>query len=267
MTPSRSAGALGLLVLASCGGGERPSPPTVVVTTSLLELAVRDAAGPGVPLQVVRLLPPGSCPGHFDLSPRVLPTLRAAAAVVRHDYQGPLDEKIRRAGADRAVPLAVGAPGSLLIPSNYLELVRRVAGALQGRVPGISPLPPAAVAERLSALERELRARPRPWEGRPAVASRHQKDFAEWLGLRVTGALDRPDDVTPAQLERLTHCEAEVVVANLQEGVQAALALAGRRGLPAAVFSNFPGAEGYGTTYEDLLRENVRRLEEAWAKR
>jgi hypothetical protein len=187
-------------------------------------------------------------------------------AVVRHDYQGVLDEKIRQMGAGEVVPFAVKTPGSLLIPDNYLEVVRQVASALRGKLPGF-PKEMLAVEERLKRLAREFRERPRPWDGRPAIASHNQKLFAEWLGLKVTGILKRPDDVTPADLERLMACEAEVVVANLQEGAQAALSLAERRKIPSAVFSNFPGAEGYGKTYDDLLRENIRRLEAAWAKR
>lgn len=262
-----SAGTLGILILASCGSGEEPSALPIVVTTSLLESAVRDAAGPGTPLRIVRLLPPGSCPGHFDLNPAALPDLRVAAVVVRHDYQDVLDEKIRRLGAVGATPVSIHTPGSLLIPRNYFEVVRQVAAALRGKRPGLTGEPAPAVTSRLEELAREIRSRPRPWEGRPALASGRQKDFAEWLGLHVTGVLDRPDDVTPSGLERLMKCPAEVVVANLQEGTQAALSIAQRRRLPAAVFSNFPGAEGYGTTYDDLLRENFRKLEEAWAKR
>jgi zinc transport system substrate-binding protein len=262
MDRGRIAAALGLLALASCTGRGDPSP-TVVVTTSILESAVRDAAGP---VRIVRLLPPGSCPGHFDLSPRFLPELRAAVAVVRHDYQGVLDEKIRQMGAGEVVPVAVKTPGSLLIPANYTGIVRQVSAALGGRIRGLSADLPG-VEERMKRLERELRDRPRPWEGRAALSSHNQRLFAEWLGLKVTGTLKRADDTTPADLERLMSCEAEIIVANLQEGAQAALALGERRKIPAAVFSNFPGAEGFGQTYDDLLRENVRRLEAAWAKR
>lgn len=256
---------LGLPALACCADAGSGSP-AVVVTTSLLESAVRDAAGPGAAVRVVRLLPPGTCPGHFDISPHALPDLRAAAAVVRHDYQGVLDEKIRQLGAGDIVPFPVKTPGSLLVPGNYLEVVRQVSSALRGRIPGF-PGDIAAVEERMRLLEREIRERPRPWEGRPALASHNQRLFAEWLGLRVTGVLKRPDDMTPADLERLMACEAEIVVANFQEGTQAALSIGERRRLPVAVFSNFPETEGYGRTYDDLLRENVRRLEAAWAKR
>ena len=43
--------------------------------------------------------------------------------------------------------------------------------------------------------------------------------------------------------------------------------LSGRLNIPLAVLSNFPGVEDYGRGYEDLVEENVARVEEAWRKR
>jgi hypothetical protein len=37
--------------------------------------------------------------------------------------------------------------------------------------------------------------------------------------------------------------------------------------VPLVVFSNFPDAEGYGNGYDQLLRENLKRLDEAWMNR
>ena len=42
-----------------------------------------------------------------------------------------------------------------------------------------------------------------------------------------------------------------LVVGNLQEGLQSAAALADRMSEPLVVFSNFPGAPGYGEGYDD----------------
>jgi hypothetical protein len=54
-----------------------------------------------------------------------------------------------------------------------------------------------------------------------------------------------------------------LVVGNLQEGPQAAAALAERLKVPLVIFSNFPSADGYGQDYKALLHENIRRLEAA----
>jgi hypothetical protein len=61
--------------------------------------------------------------------------------------------------------------------------------------------------------------------------------------------------------------DAQIVIGNLQEGPRAAQTLGTRKGLPVAVFSNFPRVEDYGAGYVELIRNNVARLEAAWAKR
>ena len=63
--------------------------PTVVVTTSLIESAVVDVSAGTV--ETYRMIPPGACPGHYDVSPRDLQTIASSAAVFRHDYQEYID--------------------------------------------------------------------------------------------------------------------------------------------------------------------------------
>ncbi|MBN1808936.1 MAG: zinc ABC transporter substrate-binding protein [Planctomycetes bacterium] len=243
--------------------------PSVVVTTTMLETAARELVGENRELSVVRLLPPGSCPGHFDLSPRMVPVMRTAAVVVRHDYQDVLEEKITALGGGDIRVLTVDTPGSLCIPANYLHLVRQMASVLAGEFPDRADTfrSQAVLLEaRMSALSDELQARSAPFAGRSVIASFHQKQFCEWLGLDVIGVLARSEEVTPRELEALMALDADAVVANLQEGLQAATALAERMRLPLVVFSNFPGVEDYGTSYDDLLRADLDRLESAWLK-
>jgi hypothetical protein len=114
-------------------------------------------------------------------------------------------------------------------------------------------------------LRREVPAR--SWAGARIVASRHQEPFCRRLGLEVIRTLERPEDITPKSWAAGLSAPAAFVVANLQEGTQAAEALGRNLKIPVAVFSNFPGAPGYGTTYEDLIRANLARLDEAWATR
>ena len=263
------AAALASCGLVSCSRSTRPTR-SVVVTTSMLECIARELLAGTSGVEVVSLLPPGSCPGHFDLAPGALPAFRAAVLVLRHDFQGALDEKMRALGARGVAVVPVSSHGSLLVPANFRRLAGEVAAELSRSLPALGPAVArnlGALDARATSLEREVLGARLPWRGAPAVASLHQKELAEWLGLRVTGVLGRPEDVSPGELERLVSGDAVIVVGNLQEGPQAALALGARKGVPVAVFSNFPGVEGYGSTYEDLVRANVRRLEAAWASR
>jgi ABC-type Zn uptake system ZnuABC Zn-binding protein ZnuA len=264
------------VVLAILGGAlwltttpSAAAPASVVVTTSMLESAIGEL-GPAAGLEVVRLLPPGSCPGHFDLSPRAVPALRSASVIVRHPYQGVLESKLRDLGVGDARVVVAGSEGSLLVPAHYAVLVGSVAEVVEQvtgrRAPEVSAAV-AAVRRRMRDLEEEMRRRAAPWRGTEVIAADQQAEFARWLGLEVVGELGRAEDVSPRELERLLRLHPDLVVANLQEGVQAATGLAERLGVPVAVLSNFPDAEGYGMGYDELVRSDLERLDAAWNAR
>jgi ABC-type Zn uptake system ZnuABC Zn-binding protein ZnuA len=260
-----------LLLAVACGGLQASSQGlSVVVTTSMLESAVRSVLPDQAKIEVIRLLPPGSCPGHFDLSPSALPALRAARLVIRHDYQGVLEEKVSALGNLRPNVIAARTPGSLLIPENYQSLVSDVARILSALTPAHGDEIIAAARARGAgngALSRNIRGMAQAWAGAPVISSSSQKQFCEWLGLRVVGTLNRPEEISPRDYQRLLALRPAMVVANLQEGPEAALSLGRRMGVPVAVVSNFPGADGYGRDYEELLRENLLRIAEAWDRK
>jgi len=243
---------------------------TVVVTTSMLEAAARELLPADAPLELVSLAPPGTCPGHFDLSPRMVPLLQRADVLVRHDFQAGLDERLEGLGLDglRVVPAA--AEGSLLIPASYLRLVDQIESALAAELPDRASEMAAAreaTAARLAGLEAEARATAAPWRGRRVLAGAQQVGFCRWLGLEVIGRFDRPEQMSPRELESLLALSPEAVVGNLQSDADTARSLGARLGVGVAVLSNFPGAEGYGTTYDDLVRADLARLAAAWDER
>lgn len=252
-----------LLLAALLRAGE---PASLVVTTSLLEAAARDYA-PALPegVEIVSLIPPGSCPGHFDLPPRLVPLLRRAKLVVRHDFQQGLDGQMRKVGGDRLPVIAIAAKGSLLIPEHYATLSAELAEALAEAWPAQAEAirtRQQAVARDLAALGEGIQAAPRPWLGAKVIASQQQRAFCGWLGLDVVAALARPDDVSPRELAELLRSDAVLVVGNRQSDAQAARSLAERKNVPVAVFSNFPAAAENG--YASLLAANLKELESAW---
>jgi zinc transport system substrate-binding protein len=256
--------ALGVLSL-SLGCSEK-QPVSIVVTTSMLQEAAREVLGDLQEPRVVLLLPPGSCPGHFDLSPRSLPDLRSARVVIRHDYQSMLEEKMERIGAKGARVLSIAAPDSFLIPENYALLARGIAVALWKEFPDHQDVIRANLArveDRAREWDLTMRERAARRKGMKVIATAMQKQYCAYLGLDVVATVKRPEDVSPREFEDLLKQEAVAVVGNLQEGTQAAESLAKRKGIPVAILSNFPDAEGYGKGYEGLMQANLERLEEA----
>jgi ABC-type Zn uptake system ZnuABC Zn-binding protein ZnuA len=253
-------------------GSSTHSPPTVVVTTGILASAIRELLPGESDARIVILTPPGACPGQFDLAPETASDIRAARAILCHDYEKDLRDKMVGLGAAESSLIITETPGSLLVPDHYLRLVRGTSDMLAGPFPEHKDRMAGAVSaveNRMKVLESWVRreAAERPWAGASVIASRHQEEFCRWLGLNVTHAISRPEDLMPKEWEGVQSVPADLVVANLQEGTQAAEAIGRRRNLPVAVFSNFPGAPGYGASFEDLLHANMRRLDEAWARR
>jgi zinc transport system substrate-binding protein len=262
---------ISLIIINYLGGfAKADTAKSVVVTTAMLECAVREVIPPSEKIEIIRLLPPSACPGHFDLSPRIIPVLRSAVMIIRHDYQGVLDRKLSQMGAEDISLLSIPTTGSPLIPSYYYSLVEQTGLLFAGEFPAISKetaYNTKSLKDRTDKLAESIQKRSAQWKGKPVIAAVHQKEFCEWLGFEIAGILNRPEDISPRDLEKLVGVKADIIVANLQEGMQGAISLGERMNIPVAILSNFPGADGYGTGYDDLVKQNVRRLEEAWQKR
>lgn len=258
------------LFLATAGCG-RPDPAghsaAVATSTSYLESAARDVLGGE--LEALRLAGPGACPGHFDIRPSQAAKLRRSRVLLRFDFQSSLDRVLETGGTNRPLVVAVAVSGGLGLPESYLSACRQIADALVS----LGMLDPTnaqarlrAVACRLGQLEQHLanRVALAGLRGAPVIASVHQKDFCEWLGLNVVATFRAADMSSVADIDNAIRAGefagVGLVVANLSEGRRAADALAERLGARVAVFRNFPALEGGRVSFDDLLASNVDAL-------
>jgi zinc transport system substrate-binding protein len=261
----RSCAVLLLLVCLGSAWSVDAAASSIVVTTSMLESAAREVLPPEAGLKIVRLIPPASCPGHFDLTPGALRDIRNAVLVLRHDYQGGMEQKLNRINGGARV-VAVSTPGSLLIPSNYLKVVEQVALVLTEQMPALKTelnSRMAAVRVRIGDTERALRSEARDLRGIATIASANQKQFCEWLDLKVVSVFPRSEELLPGELASLVSTRAALVVGNLQEGDKVARSLGETLSLPVAIVSNFPAYDGSEPNYDQLLHDNVRRIKRA----
>jgi zinc transport system substrate-binding protein len=238
--------------------------PRIAVTTSWLECAVRDIAGQD--FTVLRLLPPGDCPGHFDVSPGTIRNLSRCPLLLRFDFQEGLDTKLSGLTSRGLKIVEIQNADGLCVPETYLNACRQVAGVLQKRYPVSAEnfISRLAVSEgRLSQLSTTVQKKISEvrLQGTRVVASERQQTFCRWLGLDVVCTFPRADDMTPSSLEKLIAVAetsgARLIVANLQEGRQAADAIAQRLDARVVVFSNFPSMEHGQQRYDDLVLSNV----------
>ena len=251
------------------------SPVRVAVTTSWLECVLRDLTPPEM-LAITRLCPPGSCPGHFDMTPSAARELGEAAMVFLFDFQSALSDRLRgTSGADKSpAPVVVTGPGGMCVPDQYVAVSREVATALaENRVIATETATAGVerIASRMKALGDDLRSRVKEagLVGKPVAVAGHQKEFVEWLGLRPAVVFSGGDMQSPSAMESVIHRAREahvvLVVGNLQEGRQSADAVARAVGVPAVVFGNFPHLTAHEPDFDSLVKNNVDVLVSAAA--
>ncbi len=258
--------AAALLFVFGCGPKEESAgPPEISVTNTYLESAVLDLTGRQ--MRVFCVAPPGMCPGHFDMSPEQIRRLLNSRILFRFDFQGGLDEKLSRMPA-QIVPIE-GRAG-LCIPQTYLDTCRDMLSHLSAAFPESR----ASFAEAFKTLEASLRTLSAEMharmeqaglKGQAVLVSRHQSEFARWLGLEVAAEFQGADTMTPSQIARCLEAgrqkQAGLVIANLQEGTELPRRLADQLNARLVIFSNFPDPKTETESpFVRMLRENAAGL-------
>ncbi len=263
-----AAAVLGLLVLTGC---DRSEPPwlglKIATTTSYLEAAGRDLLGDD--LNVVRLAEPGTCPGHFDIRPSQVTELRQCQALLRFDFQKSLDAKFAGSGTNGPHVAEIFLSGGMCRPDSYLAACRQSADALVA----LGLLSRANADTRLQAIASRLEPLSRRatnllvevgLAGSTVIASERQRDFCEWLGLRVAAAFRAADTASIAEIEEAIDAgklaQVTLVVANLPEGRRTADALAERLKARVVVFENFPALRHGRVSFDAMLSANLEAL-------
>lgn len=244
---------------------ERPQTVEVAVTNTYLQAVVNDLTANGV--EVFCLMPPGMCPGHFDISPEQIRRLLNSKALFRFDFQAGLDDRLKRVGTP-IVP--VEALSGMCIPDSYLRTCRQMLPRLTESV----AVSPDGCLANLTQLEMRLKQLTVHFKeqldregltGVKVLASTHQAGFAEWLGLDVVAVFRGVDGMTPADIDACLQVgrahDVAIVIANRQEGTELPGRIARLLNARLVVFSNFPETDVHSTgAFERLLQSNVDNL-------
>jgi ABC-type Zn uptake system ZnuABC Zn-binding protein ZnuA len=265
-----------LVAIAAGGcrdGRDGEATADIAVTNSYLQCAVQDLGGDS--LKVMCLAPPGMCPGHFDISPVQVRTLRDCRMLLLFDFQHKIETSLRRLKDNGLKTCLVTGPSGLCVPDAYLTVCREVSKLLMSEYPERERQMAerlSLIEERMSNLSRQLQTavRESPAASAQVLVSNHQVEFARWLGLEPVATFVGSDIETVSNID---HClqqaaghDVRYVIANLQEGTSLAQALAERIGAKAVVFGNFPQEVADGRGFDNLLLANVAALLEAAAK-
>jgi ABC-type Zn uptake system ZnuABC Zn-binding protein ZnuA len=239
----------------------------IAVTNSYLGCVVHDLCGDDV--EVLCLAPPGMCPGHFDISPSQVKQLCDCRILLLFDFQKSVVQTLSRVKERGLETALVEKPGGLCIPETYLSICRKVSAILSSKYPDRKTKYEQkldVIENNLKRLQRELieKVQQAGISSAKILASDHQADFANWLGLEIIATFVGSDIETVTGIDRcLKKAKGHNVrffIANKQEGTALAKALAERLGGKMVVFSNFPELSGQTNGFEALLRANVEAL-------
>jgi len=250
---------------AGCGQSPDGAAPRIAVSTSYLEAVVRDLLGRRT--DVVRLSGPGTCPGHFDITPAHVARLRRCRLLLRFDFQRQFDAKLQGAVDEGLRIVEVPETSNLCEPATYLAACKVAANALVGAgfiAQAAADARLGQIGDRLAALGEVVRTdvRSAGLEGAAVVAAHHQGRFCTWLGLEVAAEFPASDD--PGALARVVAAGRArgvgLVIGNVPQGRVVADRLAEALDATVVLFDNFPPAGADGGGFDGMVRENAKRL-------
>ena len=239
----------------------------VMATTTLLECAVRDIAEDRVKVGV--FIAPGSCPGHYDVRPEDMKMLSASALLFTHGYEGFVPKMLESVASDKLKQVSINVNGNWMIPSVYVEALKKVAYELSKSDPVHRDHYNKALARLVAEytafdVALQTRLKDAGVSGVRVLCSDQQTETAKWMGLDVVDVYPRSEQFTPVLLHYMTDVgkrnKARMCVDNLQSGPNAGKPLAQDIGASHVVLSNFPGGFKDTDTWKQCVEDNVSRV-------
>ena len=259
-----------LMTFLSCA---QPSAD-IMAGSSLIANIIEDLADDKV--ETHTLIPPGVCPGHYDIKPGDIVALANSKAFFIHSWQENYENVtglIEAAENPDLTVTVINVTGNWMVPAVQAEAVDNIAQALGEIDPENAAYYQGKAAERAQAIL----AKGEDVEDRllgaglgevKVICADMQKGFVEWAGFDVVAIYGRPEDLSVADVEQLV-TEAKdagvaLVIDNLQSGATAASeTMAQDIGAIQVTISNFPGGFENTETWEKAIDKNVDLLLEA----
>ena len=248
----------------------------VVTSTSLIAQIVERIGGDKV--DVVNIIPPGQCPGHFDCTPGDIQKLADADLFLLHGWQGEKfsEELIASADNDELVSIQVnvkvGENMNWMTPAVQSAAVDKVVEALtQVDEANADEYRKAADAYKGQIAEKGAEVKERLAAINPGnvnvLCADQQAGFVSWAGFKIVSIFGRPETLTPQMVRELVDKgranNVILIIDNMQSGADAGAGVAEELGCSRVILSNFPGGYENTSTWEDTIDYNVELLIEA----
>jgi zinc transport system substrate-binding protein len=262
-----------LLLPSSCTS----SPVTsvdIMAGSSLIANIIQDVAGDK--LETRTLIPPGVCPGHYDVKPSDIEALANSKALFIHDYQEyftNITGAIEAAENPDLTVTVINVTGNWMVPAVQAEAVDKIAQALGELDPENAAYYQQRAADREQAIlakgeEVESELQGAGVEGVKVLCAEMQQGFVNWAGFNITATFGRPEDLSTTDVAQLiteaNQAGVVLIIDNLQSG-SATLGASIEQDVEAipVTISNFPGGFENTETWEKAIDKNVDLLLEA----
>jgi zinc transport system substrate-binding protein len=276
---------IGILVLSliipslgSCAPTETPQLK-LVTSTSLIAQIVEHVGGDLV--DVVNIIPPTQCPGHFDVKPGDIQELAEAKLFLLHGWQGEMFSQELIASANNpdltvaTIDVRVGENDNWMTPPVQQAAVDEIVTALSQVDTENSATYEELGAEyknKIAAKEAEIEARlaEENLADINVMCSDQLPGFVQWTGLNIVAEFGRPDSLTPQVVQDLVDTGREenvtLIIDNLQSGKDAGAGIAEELGCQRIIFTNFPGGFDNTETWEKAIDYDIELILEAIAR-
>ena len=251
-------------------------PPSTDIMTgsSFITNIIQDVADGK--LETRTFIPPGVCPGHYDVKPSDIEALANSKAFFIHNYQQNYENvtgAIKAAENPDLVITIINITGNWMTPPVQAEAVDKIAQALGQIDPENATYYEGNATERAQVIlakgvevkDRLLDARV---EGVKVICAEMQAGFVGWAGFDIVATFGRPEDLSTLDRTQLVNeakqAGAVLIIDNLQSGSETLGASIGEdiEAIPVTI-SNFPGGLEDTETWEKAIDKNVDLLMEA----
>ncbi len=229
-------------------------------------------------LQISNLIPPGMCPGHYDVKPGDVKTLANSKVLIIHNWQqdkANITSLIEAANNPNLIVKVIDVKDAPMIPEVQTETVDKIVQVLSD----IDPQNSAYYRERADKRTQSVLAKGEEVKNRlqeakvdevKVICSNMQADFVSWAGFDVVATYGRPEELSGLKVAELVTQGKEagvaLVIDNLQSGPDAGKTIAEDIGATQVTISNFPGGFEETETWEKTVHKNVDFLLEALAE-
>ena len=265
-----------VLAVASLVSGCSPAGTTklkVVTSTSLIAQIVERVGGDRV--DVINIIPPAQCPGHFDVKPGVIQKLADADLFILHGWQGEKFSQDLIASANNPdltvvkLDIPSNPQSNWMTPSVQQAAADKITSALaQVDAENSSYYQKSATEYRDTISKKGIEIKARlAQENLFAVnvmCNEQLAAFVSWTGLNIVATYGRPDSLTPKVLKELVDkgMEANVtlIIDNMQSGQDAGVGIAEELDSTRIILSNFPGGYENTETWEKAIDYNIELI-------